>query len=422
MPQYVHDLLVSLGAGTTLAARLVTFIMLVWVALLCLAGNFIGKKIVLRLITRYIQASQTRYGQFILQRRTFHRLSHLVPALIIYLCASLFPAYRAGIEKLAVSYIMVIVALVVNSFLDVLNDAYNLLEIAKAKPIKSYVQVMKIFVYIVTFVLIVANLIGENPLTILGGIGALTAVLMLVFQSSILGLVAGIQLTANDMLRIGDWIEMPKYGADGHVTDISLNVVKVENFDKTITTIPTHALISDSFKNWRGMQNAGGRRIKRAFYIDASSVTFCTEEMLERFKKIHYLTDYITGKEKELEEYNLKNNINTSEVVNGRRMTNIGVFRAYIKNYLLGHPKIRKDMTIMVRQLAPSEHGIPMEIYAFTNDTDWIVYENVQSDIFDHIFAVVPEFGLRIFQEPTGHDLKKGIAASLARDTEKSTS
>lgn len=417
MPQYVYDLLIRYGLGADIAARLASVILFFWVALLCLLGNFIGKKIVLRLITRFIQANQSPYGRFILERRTFHKLSHLVPALIIYLCAPFFPAYQAGIEKLAITYSMVILALVINSFLDVLHDIYNLLDIAKIRPIKSYVQVVKIFVYIVAFVLIVANLIGESPLTILGGIGALTAVLLLVFQSSILGLVAGIQLTANDMLRIGDWIEMPKYGADGNVTEISLNVVKVENFDKTITTIPTHTLITDSFKNWRGMQKSGGRRIKRSVYIDASSVAFCTAEMLERFKKIHYLTDYITEKEKELEEYNRKNSIMTSEVVNGRRMTNIGVFRAYIRNYLQGHPKIHKDMMIMVRQLAPSEHGIPMEIYAFTNDTNWVVYENVQSDIFDHIFAVVPEFGLRIFQEPTGHDLKNALN-SMLNDTE----
>ena len=241
---------------------------------------------------------------------------------------------------------------------------------------------------------------------LLSGIGALSAVFMLVFKDSLLGLVAGIQLTSNDMVRVGDWIEMPKYGADGDVIDISLNTVMVQNFDKTITTIPSYALISDSFINWRGMQKSGGRRMKRSLFVDTTSISFCTEEMIANFKDIHYLSDYIISREREIAEYNTKNNINPSNPVNGRALTNIGVFRAYISNYLQNHPGINQEMTLMVRQLAPSETGLPIEIYAFTNDIKWAVYETVQADIFDHLFAVAPEFGIQLFQNPSGSDLK----------------
>ncbi|MEH7010449.1 mechanosensitive ion channel family protein, partial [Neobacillus niacini] len=234
----------------------------------------------------------------------------------------------------------------------------------------------------------------------------LSAVLLIVFKDSLLGLVAGIQLAANDMVRVGDWIEMPKYEADGDIIDISLNTVKVQNFDKTITTIPSYALISDSFKNWRGMQASGGRRIKRSLFIDTKSITFCSEEMIEKFKTIQFLSEYITTKEHEIAEYNAMNEINRHNPVNGRALTNIGIFRTYINQYLQHHPGISQEMTLLVRQLAPTENGLPLEIYAFTNDIRWHVYETIQSDIFDHLFAVAPEFGLHIFQNPSGNDFR----------------
>ena len=282
----------------------------------------------------------------------------------------------------------------IQSLLYALNDIYQTFEISKVKPIKGYIQVVNIIIMTFGFILVISNLIGESPLILLSGIGALSAVLMLVFKDSLLGLVAGIQLTSNDMVRVGDWIEMPKFGADGDVIDISLNTVQVQNFDKTITMIPSYALISDSFINWRGMQSSGGRRIKRSLYIDTSSITVCTEEMIEKFVKVHYLSDYIIQKEKEIAEYNAKNEIDRNNPVNGRALTNIGVFRAYISNYLKNHDGINQNMTLIVRQLAHSEHGLPLEIYVFTNSVQWAVYESVQSDIFDHLFAVAPEFGL----------------------------
>jgi miniconductance mechanosensitive channel len=273
--------------------------------------------------------------------------------------------------------------------------------------------VAKIFIFFVGAILMISTLINQNPLILLGGLGALSAVLLLVFQNSILGLVAGIQLSANDMVRVGDWIEMPKHNADGDVIEITLTTVKVQNWDKTITMIPSAAFISESFKNWRGMQESGGRRIKRSIFIDVSSIQFCTEEMIERFKKIQYLKDYIEAKEKEIEAYNQEHNVDPSSKVNGRRLTNIGTFRMYIQKYLENHPRIHKDMTTMVRQLAPGEYGLPLEIYAFTNDVRWAVYESIQSDIFDHIFAAAPEFGLRVFQNPTGHDMREMLKESV---------
>jgi miniconductance mechanosensitive channel len=301
---------------------------------------------------------------------------------------------------------MLVLAFVVSSLLDSIDDIYRMKPVSNVRPIKGLLQVVKIVVFIVIAIIIIATLLDQSPLILLSSIGALTAVFSFVFKDSILGFIAGIQLTSNDMLRIGDWIEMPKYGADGDVIDITLNTVKVQNWDKTYVTIPAYALISDSFKNWRGMFQFGGRRIKRSIFIDVNSICFCTEEMIDNFKKVHFLKDYVINKEKELEEYNGKNNIDTEQKINGRRMTNIGTFRAYMLNYLANHPGIDQDKTIMVRQLAPGEHGVPMEIYAFTRDTIWATYETVQSDIFDHIYAVSGEFGLRIFQTPSGYDLR----------------
>lgn len=386
------------------------------IGLICIAANFISKKIVIRVITHIVINSKVKWGKIILDRQVFRKLSHIVPAIIIYSFSSTFPAYQSIIEKLAIAYIIIVGLVFLQSLLNAFNDIYQTFEISKVKPIKGYIQVINIIFMTIGFILLISNLIGKSPLLLLSGIGALSAVLMLVFKDSLLGLVAGIQLTANDMVRVGDWIEMPKYGADGDVIDISLNTVKVQNGDKTITMIPSYALISDSFKNWRGMQGSGGRRIKRGLYIDTSSIMFCTEDMIDKFIKVQYLSDYIIHKEREIAEYNAKNEIDRNIRVNGRALTNIGVFRAYISNYLKNHPGINQNMTIIVRQLAHNEFGLPLEIYAFTNDVQWAVYESVQSDIFDHLFAVAPEFGLRVFQNPSGADLRNMVEQSSNKD------
>jgi len=407
--EFLKDFFIERSFDPETAAALSYAIITAVVAAACIAANFVTKKIVLRLITMFITRNRYSWDDKILERRVLQKLSHIVPGMIIYYASNVYAAFPVAqqlVEKAAVVYILLVILSTLNAFLDALHDIYLTLEISKARPIKGFLQVVKIVLFFVGAVLFIAILINQNPLLLLGGLGALSAVLLLVFQNSILGLVAGVQLTANDMVRVGDWIEMPKHNADGDVIEITLTTVKVQNWDKTITMIPSAAFITDSFKNWRGMQESGGRRIKRSVYIDVTSIQFCTEEMLERFKKIQYLREYIENKEKELEEYNRKHNIDPSSVVNGRRLTNIGTYRIYIEQYLRNHPKIHKGLTSMVRQLAPGEHGLPLEIYAFTNDVRWTVYESIQSDIFDHILAVAPEFGLRVFQNPTGHDMR----------------
>ncbi|MER2028303.1 MAG: mechanosensitive ion channel domain-containing protein [Solibacillus sp.] len=401
----IYKKLIDFGLSPLFAEYLSVALMIIFIVIICLIANFITKKIVIRFITHIVNNNKYRWDNILLEKKVFHKLSHIVPAIIIYYFAEAF-TYQALIEKGAITYIIIVVLSLIGSLLNAVHDIYQTFEISKVQPIKGYIQVVKIIVYVLGIILVIANLIGENPLIILSGLGALSAVLLLVFKDSLLGLVAGIQLTSNDMVRVGDWIEMPKYGADGDVIDLSLNTVKVQNFDKTITTIPSYALISDSFKNWRGMQVTGGRRIKRSIFVDTTSIAFCSEEKIEKLRNIHYLTDYIDTRQREIAEYNIKHHIDTSNQVNGRALTNVGLFRTYISNYLKNHPGIHKEMTTMVRQLAPNEHGLPIEIYAFSNDINWAVYESIQSDIFDHLFAIATEFDLRLFQNPTGNDFK----------------
>ncbi len=375
-------------------------IILAWLA------NYIAKKILLAIVTFFIHKTKTTWDDVLLKRRVFPRLSHLAPAMVFYFGAGLLGRAEPVIERLAMAYMMLAGLLVFNAFLNAVDDIYRTYEVSRQKPIKGYLQVVQIVVFILIGIVAIALLVGQNPLLLLSGLGAMTAVLILVFKDSILGLIAGIQLSVNDMVRIGDWIEMPKYGADGDVIDVSLQTVKVQNWNKTVSTIPAYALVSDSFKNWRGMSESGGRRIKRAIHIDMQSVLFCTSEMLDRFERYQYLSEYIKTKRKEVAEFNEKHGVDTSQPVNGRNLTNIGTFRAYLVEYLKHHPKIHKDMTFLVRHLPPGEHGLPIEIYVFSNDQAWANYEAIQADIFDHILAVVPMFDLRVFQRPSGGDMR----------------
>ncbi|MFC5589811.1 mechanosensitive ion channel family protein [Sporosarcina soli] len=404
--KFIRNQLLKFEMDPTLAGYLSILIMLLFIILICVMANFITKQVVIRMITKIVKNTKYQWDNMLLERKVFHKLSHIVPAIIIYHFASAFPTYHNAIEKGAIAYLTIMGLIVINSLLNAMNDIYQTYEISKIKPVKGYIQVVKIIVVLFGSILVIANLMGKSPLLLLSGIGALSAILMLVFKDSLLGLVAGVQLTANDMVRVGDWIEVPKYGANGDVLDISLNTVKVQNFDKTITMLPSYALISDSFINWRGMQASGGRRIKRSLFVDTTSISFCTEEMIEHFKSIHFLSDYIIDRENEIATYNSKNKINQNNRVNGRALTNIGVFRTYISHYLQNHPGINQEMTLMVRQLAPSENGLPIEIYAFANSVKWTIYETVQADIFDHLFAVAPEFGIRLFQNPSGSDFR----------------
>lgn len=375
--------------------------------LICIIANFITKRIVLKLITKIIKSNNYKWDDILLEGKVFHKASLIVPGFIIYIFAEFYNVFQPIMQKVAVTYILIVITLVFKSLLDALDSIYRHHPVSKERPIKGFLQIIEIAIYIIIGIAIISNLINQNPIYMLSGIGAVTAVVSLIFKDIIIGFVSGIQLTWNDMLRIGDWVEMSKYGADGDVIDITLNTVKIQNFDKTISTIPTQAFVTDSFKNWRGMKNYGARRIKRSIFIDMYSVKICTDEMIERFKKIEYISDYINQRSKEIEQYNKDNDINTEIPINGRRLTNLGVFRIYILNYIRNNVMIFQGTNPMVRQLTPSENGLPMEIYAFVSSTEWTKYEEVQADIFDHILAVMDTFELKVFQNPTGNDIKQ---------------
>lgn len=372
---------------------------------------YIGvRRFVMKGIIRLAKQTMTDWNDVLLREKFFQRASHFAPALVIYFLAPLAFGGHGSVMAVAQCaariYMLIAGLLVADSLLDTVVDISRSRNLPYKASVRGVAQAFKIVLYIIIGVVILSMIAGKSPAFFIGGMGAMTAVLILIFRDSILGFVAGIQISANEMVNIGDWIEMPKYGADGDVIDISLTTVKVRNWDQTIITIPTYAMISDSFKNWRGMTESGGRRIKRALYIDMTSIMFCTEEMLNRFSRFQHITGYIDAKKEELARYNAEHHVDDSETVNGRRLTNIGTFRTYITAYLRNNPKIHQNMTLMVRQLAPTDHGLPIEIYAFSNDQIWVNYEGIQADIFDHILAVVPRFELRIFQNPTGEDFK----------------
>ncbi len=401
--------LTSLGIKGQSAEIIGWSVALAAVLFLAVISKLIVNKILLKILHLAAKQSGGDWGEILMKRKVFRRLSNFAPVLILFFSAQLFPVAQGWTQRLAVSVMIIIFLSALNSFAKAVLDIYGKYEISRERPIKGVAQIIMILAYILGAVFILATLMNRSPWVMLSGIGAMTAILLLIFKDSILGFVAGIQLSINNMVRIGDWIEMPKYGADGDVIDISLNTVKVQNWDKTISTIPTYALIDNSFKNWRGMDESGGRRIKRAIHIDMNSIKFCTDEMLEKFENFHSISDYLKNKRKEISEYNRSRNIESSTLVNGRNLTNIGTFRAYITAYLRGHPKIHKDMTFLIRHLSPTPSGLPMEIYVFSNDQDWINYEAIQADIFDHILAVIPEFDLRVFQNPSGDDFRSFI-------------
>ncbi len=402
----IRDYLIEQGIPYEWAGALGWLGLAVAVIIAAWLANFVARHFLLSAVSYIVKKSRTTWDDALLEHRVFSRLSHLAPALVIYYAAYLFPSMMDTIQRFSTIYMVFAGLLVVNAFLNASVDIYRSLEGARHRPIKGYVQVAKIMVFIFVGIYAVAMLLDRDPTGILTGLGAMTAVLILVFKDSILGFVASLQLSMNDMVRIGDWIEMPKYGADGDVIDVTLHTVKVQNWNKTISTIPAYALISDSFKNWRGMDESGGRRIKRAIHIDMNSIRFCDAAMLARFERFQLIRDYLTTRRKDVTEYNSAQGVDTSEIINGRNLTNMGTFRAYIMAYLHAHPKIHQEMTFLIRQLPPGEHGLPIEIYVFSNDQDWIAYEGIQSDIFDHLLAVVPMFGLRVFQRPSGADLQ----------------
>lgn len=332
----------------------------------------------------------------------FRRCGHVLPALVIFIfCPLLFEEsdlIYAALRKVMQIYIVVSVVWAGSALFNTIEDVYNSSELAKRAPITGFVQVGKLLMVIIAILLIISNLLSKSPLLLLSGLGAVTAILLLLFRDTILGFVAGIQIAANRMVNTGDWIELPKYGADGEVLQVGLTTVKVRNWDRTISTVPTYSLITDSMKNWRGMSESGGRRIKRHLQIDIQSIRFCDADMLEEYKKIRYIKEYIENKTQELRDFHQQQNIDEMDLINSRRLTNVGTLRAYMRAYLTNHPKINHDMTFMVRQLPPTELGLPLEIYCFSADKDWVAYEGIQADIFDHLIAMLPIFNLRAYQ------------------------
>ena len=385
--------------------------------LAAIVADVVVKRTLVASLRAFARRTQATWDDAVVEYNVVGRTVQLLPALIMFtgvnFIAEMPDRLVELVRNVAMAYMILMLTLALSALMSAVNAIYSTFEVAKQRPIKGFVQLAQIVVWVLGAVMMVAALMDRSPLLLLSGFGAMTAILLLVFKDTILSFVASIQLTAQDMVRVGDWIEMQQLGADGDVIDMQLHTVTVQNWDKTITRIPTHRLISESFRNWRGMSESGGRRIKRALYIDASSVRFQTPAEIEHFKRFALLKDYINAKEQELADYNAGLPEPIDDEVNRRRLTNIGTFRAYILNYLKYRDDIRSDMTLLVRQLAPGPDGIPLQIYCFTATTKWADYEGIQSDIFDHLFAITGEFGLRLFQHPAGAD----FSALMARTT-----
>jgi miniconductance mechanosensitive channel len=382
-------------------------------------SNFITKRVLVRGVFSLLEGPQQtdENGKRLKRDKNVYyrfgfirRLANVIPALVITFGIGLVPDLPevavTVVNNVANAFIVLTIALALGSIMDLINDLYQRRPDAKDRPIKGYLQVVKIVLYAVAVLLMIATLLDRSPVILLSGLGALAAVLLLVFQDTLLSLVASVQISSNDMVRVGDWIEMPDVNADGDVIDIALHIVKVQNWDKTITTIPTRRFISGSFKNWRGMREIGGRRIKRAIYLDQNSVHFLSTEEVERLGRFSLLQDYLRDKQEELDTWNTKLEERGKEPVNTRRMTNLGTFRAYMVNYLRASERVRQDLTMIVRHQGPGPEGLPIEIYCFTNTVNWVEYEGIQSDIFDHLLAILPEFGLQVFQKPSGVDMR----------------
>lgn len=401
----------QIGLNQTWAEDISDFTILIGLLLISYLAYYITWKLVRKILIPIFQKSKNQFDDLLVKHKFFRRLSMLVPAMILFNFSedtlTHFPLFAAIIINFIEVFFVVIIILVVDSVLSTLNDYYQRFTFSKDHPIKGVVQIIKIISYIVGILVIVGSLFDKDMSSLLMGLGTLSAVMMLIFKDPILGFVGGLQLIFNKMVSIGDWISMPKFGADGVILEINLTTVKVQNWDKTIVTIPTYNLISDSFQNWKGMENSGGRRIKRHINIDMDSIQFCDKAMLEKFGQIDVLKEYVIKTQKQVQDYNTKQNINPEILVNGRRQTNIGVFQEYLRKYLSSRSDINMNMTFMVRQLQPSEKGIPIEVYVFTKTTEWIEYEGIMADIFDHVLAVVPEFGLKVYQFPkSGENVK----------------
>lgn len=390
-----------------------TAVALAMLALAVWLSQLITKHILLRGVSKLLSRTELGSDPSVGLKIIVGRLAQVVPALIlsagIYSIPDLSDTAIVVVRNVAIAYIVLTIARAFSAAMSSINEIYMRRPDSHLKPIKGYLQIIQIVVYLIAAILIIAALIDKSPVILLSGIGAMGAVTLLVFQDTILSFVASIQLSSNDMIRVGDWIEMPQVNADGEVIDMALHTVRVQNWDKTITTIPTKRLISDSFKNWRGMQDAGGRRIKRSLFIDQTTITFLSQDQRNALQKLASLKDYLQSKQTEIDDWNRQLIAQGKDPMNSRQMTNIGTFRAYVQSYLRHHPNVHQGMTLMVRQLSPTPQGLPLEIYCFTNDIRWEFYEGIQADIFDHLYAILPQFGLAVFQEASGKDIRGAI-------------
>lgn len=390
--------------------------LIVLVGIALLAGH-IARILVLRVTKILGRQPALHWINDLREHKVFHRLAQLTPSLMVqfgrYLVPDMSDNGRHFLGNLALAITIFVLTRVISSLLDALLDIYSRTNYAKTRPIKGYIQLTKMLLYVFSAIIIVATLIDRSPMLLLSGLGAMSAVILLVYKDTLLSFVASVQLTSNDLLRVGDWIEMPQVGADGDVIDITLHTVKVQNFDKTIVSIPTWRLMSESFKNWRGMQQSGGRRIKRSLFIDAADIAFLTDEQEQRLEQVRLLSDYLHRKKAELKSWNEAQGNVAAMSANRRRMTNIGTFRAYALAYLKSHTDIQPNMTCMVRQMQATPQGVPLEVYCFTRTTVWSEYEQIQGDIFDYLLSVLPEFGLSMYQQPSGNDLRKGLLSKL---------
>ena len=365
----------------------------------------IMRYIVLKVIFHFFQKTSNKYDDILIEKGLFNRLSYLPSILLMYNSFNYFFENHILINRFILSLLVIVIVSCINALLSILNDFYNSSKFYKQINLKSYIQIFKLIINLLSIVIVFAVLSGQSPFYLLSGIGALTAVLMLVFKDTILSLVSSIQINSNDLFKVGDWVEAPQFGADGDVIDIALHTIKIQNWDKTISVVPTNKLVESSFKNWRGMSESGGRRIKRSILIDLNSIKFCDEQLLDKFKGISLIENYIQEKLADIDKFNASKK--SGSVIDKRALTNIGTYREYIKSYLKNNQNIHEEMTFLVRQLAPTESGLPIEVYVFSNNTNWIDYEGIQSDIFDHLIAATHYFDLKIFQKPSGNDLLK---------------
>jgi miniconductance mechanosensitive channel len=420
--QYLYELLLRVSKTEEIAQMVSTTTVGLIIFIVAFIALLLVKRILVNIAHKFAHKTKTEWDDILLKNKFFLWIAHFMPASIIYFSSGFAEPFYPGVVSMAAKigevYYMVAIVFTLNAFLSSINEIYNKsFKFANERPIAGFIQLLKIFIYFIAFLTFISIVFDRDLMKLLTGLGAMAAVLMLIFKDSILGFVAGVQISMNNMVKIGDWIEMPTRGADGSVIELSLVTVKVENWDRTISHIPTYALISESFINWKGMEQSGGRRIKRSINIDMNSVKFCNREMLEKFEKFRLIQDYVIKKQEEIDAFNEKLQVPPDQHFNGRKQTNLGVFRKYLEEYLHKHPMVNNDMTFLIRHLQPSDKGIPVEVYVFCKDKRWPVYESIQADIFDHIIAILPEFELKIFQTPSGTDLTSLASLISAHQT-----